>query len=165
MFAVELVLRWIHIFGAIMLVGGVILMRCAYLPAIVENKAPDFAAAFRRRWSKLVMLSSAMLLISGFVNFFLVIKQYQVPSQYHMVFGIKFLLAFLVFFLAASLSGRSGLAEKLRQKEQGWLTVNLILAVAVVCLGGLMKCTERTPKAAPTPPPAASSVSAPATSS
>lgn len=151
MFAVELVLRWIHIFGAITLVGGVILMRCAYVPAMAENGAAEFAGAFRRRWSRLVMLSSAMLLVSGFINFFLVIKQFEVPSQYHMVFGIKFLLAFLVLFLSAALSGRSGLAEKLRQNERGWLTVNLILAVAVVCLGGLLKSTERSPKTSQAP--------------
>lgn len=151
MFSAELVLRWIHIFGAITLVGGVIMMRCAYVPAMAENAAPEFASAFRRRWSKLVMLSSAMLLVGGFVNFFLVIKQYDVPGTYHMFFGIKFLLAFLVLFLSAALSGRSGLAEKLRQKERGWLTVNLILAVLVVCLGGLLKTTERTPKTSQLP--------------
>jgi putative copper export protein len=153
MLAMELVLRWIHIFGAIILVGGVILMRCAYLPAMAENAAPKFASAFRSRWSKLVMMSSGLLLISGLINFILVVKNYEVPGQYHMVFGIKFLLVFLVFFLSAALSGRSGLAEKLRQKEQMWLTVNLVLAVVVVCLAGFMKTTERTPKVSQGPVP------------
>jgi len=151
MFSAELVLRWIHILGAITLVGGAILMRCAYVPAMAENEAEEFASAFRRRWSKLVMISSGLLLISGIVNFVLLVKQYELPSQYHMIFGSKFLLVFLVFFLSAALSGRSGLAEKLRKKERTWLTVNLILAVVVVCLAGLMKTTERTPKTSQAP--------------
>ncbi len=146
MISAELVLRWIHIIGAITLVGGAIVMRCAYLPAMAESAAADFASAFRRRWSKLVMISSGLLLISGFVSFFLLVKQYELPSQYHMLFGIKFLLVFAVFFLSAALSGRSKLAEKLRKKEKTWLTINLILALTVVCLAGLMKTTERTPK-------------------
>ncbi len=146
MFSAELVLRWIHIIGAITLVGGAIVMRCAYLPAMAEKAAPEFASAFRRRWSKLVMISSGLLLISGLVNFVLLVKQYELPSQYHMIFLIKFLLVFVVFFLSAVLPGRSSLAEKLRKKERTWLTVNLILAVTVVCLAGLLKTTERTPK-------------------
>ena len=151
MFSAELVLRWIHIIGAITLVGGAIVMRCAYLPAMAEKAAPEFATAFRRRWSKLVMMSSGLLLISGLVNFFLLVDQYKLPGQYHMIFFIKFLLVFVVFFLSAALPGRSKLAEKLRQKESTWLTVNLILAVAVVCLAGLMKTTERTPKTSQAP--------------
>ena len=153
MLAMEVLLRWIHIFGAIMLVGGVILVRCAYLPAMAESAATEFAVAFRRRWSKLVMISSGLLLLSGLVNFVLVVKQYEVPSQYHMLFGIKFLLVFVVFFLSAALSGRSGLAEKLRQNERRWSTINLLLAVVVVCLAGLMKTTDRTPKTSQTPHP------------
>jgi len=146
MFALELVLRWTHIFGAIILVGGVILMRCAYVPAMAEQAAPEFAALFRRRWAKLVMISSGLLIISGLINLVLVLKHYNVPSQYHMVFGIKFLLVFVVFFLTAALSGKSGLAEKLRKNEARWLTINLVLAVIVVCLASFMKTTERTPK-------------------
>ena len=151
MFSADLVLRWIHILGAITLVGGVILMRCAYVPAMAENAALEFTSAFRRRWSKLVVISSGLLLISGFTNFILLVKQYELPRQYHMVFVIKFLLVFLVFFLSAALSGRSRLAEKLRQKERSWLTVNLFLAVAIVCLAGLLKTVERTAKTSQAP--------------
>ncbi len=151
----ELVLRWTHIFGAIILVGGVILMRCAYLPAIAAEAAPEFANLFRRRWSKLVMISSGLLLVSGLINFILVVKNFNVPSSYHAAFGIKFILVFLVFFLSAALSGRSGLAEKLRQKERFWLTVNLILAVLVVCLAGLMKNAKHASKSSNLIPPQA----------
>jgi len=151
MLSADLVLRWIHIIGAITLVGGAIVMRFAYLPAMAEQSSPEFASAFRRRMAKLVMMSSGLLLVSGLVNFVLLVKQYELPGPYHMMFGIKFLLVFAVFFLSAALTGRSKLAEKLRQKEGTWLTINLLLAVTVVCLAGLMKTTDRTPKTSQAP--------------
>jgi putative copper export protein len=151
MFAAELVLRWIHIIGAITLVGGAVVMRFAYVPAMAEKAAPEFATAFRRRLSKLVMMSSGLLLISGLINFVLLDQQQELAKPYHMIFGIKFLLVFVVFFLSAALSGRSGLAEKLRQKESTWLTVNLIVALTIVCLAGYMKTIDRTPKTSQVP--------------
>jgi uncharacterized membrane protein len=160
--AVELVIRWMHIFGAIMLVGSTIFMRVAYLPAKELSNfepKPEFAEWLRVAWSRMVMLSSAQLLISGLVSFVLLVKNYEISkeafpgSMYHMIFGIKFLLALVVFFLAAGLSGRSGLAQKLKQREKFWLTVNMVLAIAVVCIGGLMRSADRSEKSTSSLPP------------
>jgi len=155
MLALDLILRWMHILGAIMLVGGTIFMRTAYVPARqlsdFEPK-PEFAEWLRVAWSRMVLLSSAQLLISGLVGFGLLITRSDINkeafpgSAYHMLFGIKFLLAFVVFFLAAGLSGRSGLAKKLRQREKFWLTVNMVLAITVVCLAGVLRLADRTEK-------------------
>ena len=155
MLALDLILRWMHIFGAIMLVGSTIFMRTAYLPAKqladFEPK-PEFAEWLRVAWSRMVLLSSGQLLISGLVGFVLLMKRYDISkeafpgSAYHMIFGIKFLLAFVVFFLAAALSGRTGLAQKLRKREKFWLTVNMVLAITVVCLAGVMRLAARSEK-------------------
>ena len=40
------------------------------------------------------------------------------------------------------------MADKLREKLSFWLTVNVILSIGVVALGGYMKMAERTPKPA-----------------
>lgn len=148
---VDLVLRWLHIVGAVTLVGGAICWRMTLVPTVAE--LPDelrgtFAANLRRRWSKLVMISSGTLLVSGLVNFMFVVTRFKVPPTYHMVFGIKFLLALAVFVLASLLAGRTSLAERLRQQERFWLSANMMLAIIVVCLGGMLKVSDRQAKPA-----------------
>jgi len=155
MIFLDLLLRWIHIFGGTILVGGAIYQCCvARLDdgAASSGKSEERSAS-RSRWAKLVMWSSATLLISGLVNFFLIMQRYEIldvnfPGRagYQMVFGIKFLIAFAVFFLSAVLAGRSSLAVRLRQKEGFWLKVNLALAVVVVLLAGMLKVASREPK-------------------
>lgn len=153
---VELVIRWMHIFGAIMLVGSTIFMRTVYVPSkelLNFEPKPEFAEWHRKAWARMVMLSSGQLLISGLVSFVLIMKTYTIKDAfpgniYQMAFGIKFLLALVVFFLAAALSGRSGLAQKLRQREKFWLTVNMALAITVVLIAGLMRSAKREEKSA-----------------
>lgn len=147
----DLVLRWLHILSAVTLAGGVIFSRFALAPStetLPEAARNEIGAAIRSRWSKLVMISSGLLLVTGLVNFMFVIQRYQVEKPYHMVFGIKFLLSLGVFMLSALLAGRTSAADKLRQNERRWLNVNVLLVLAVVCLGGVLRSTPRQPKPA-----------------
>jgi len=149
----DLVLRWMHILSAIALVGGTIFQWFVLSPAIAGDKSNEIAAAMRSRWSKLVMAASGFLLLSGIVNLVLIVQRYEIlkegpGSLYHPILGIKFLLALSVFFLSSALSGRSALAVRLREREKMWLTINMSLAVIVVCLAGIMKLADRSPKAA-----------------
>jgi putative copper export protein len=148
MIALDLLLRWMHLLSAIVLVGGTIFMRCAYVPA---GPTEPLAAEVRRRWAKLVMATSGLLLLSGLVNFVIIMQRYTISEKfpgniYQMVFGIKFLLALAVFFLSSALAGRSAMAQSLRRREAMWLTLNAILAVSVVLLGGIMKLAARSEK-------------------
>ncbi len=155
MIAFDLILRWMHIFGAIMLVGSTIFMRCVYLPAreFSEDKPQaEFAEWIRKLWARMVMISSGQLLISGIFSVIMLVKQFEISKEafpgnvYHPILGIKFLIAFVIFFLAAAISGKSGLAQKLRQKEKFWLTVNMVLAITVVCMAGVMRLADRSEK-------------------
>lgn len=138
-----LAFRWLHILPAAILVGGTIFLRCAYQPSEQSSEENE---KVRRRWSKLVMLSAGLLLLSGLFNTLSIFKSFELPSYYHALWGTKFLLALGVFFISSVLSGRSELATKVRQKETLWLNVNVFLAVAVVMLGGAMKTTEHKEK-------------------
>jgi hypothetical protein len=84
--------------------------------------------------------------VSGLYNFLLTVSQYQVPSWYHMVFGVKFLLALAIFAIASLLIGKSPAAQAVRARAPLWLNVNIVLAVAVVCLSGVLRTAEKTPK-------------------
>jgi hypothetical protein len=66
--------------------------------------------------------------------------------SYHMLIGIKFLLSIPIFFIAAFLSGRTAVAQKVQAKATTWMTVNLVLALIMVLLGGMLRFVLRVPK-------------------
>ena len=149
MFFVQVLFRWLHVIGAVLLMGGTFYACCVLIPSLAKSgKAidPELRDAMRRRWSIVVMIAIALLLVSGLVNFVLIVGAYKVRGAYHALFGVKFLLAALVFALSSILAGRSGAAEKLRQKEGQWLSINVMLMIAIVCVAGLMKNLDRKPK-------------------
>lgn len=167
MLLLDLILRWMHIFGAIMLVGSTIFMRTVCVPAkIISGDEPSeaYSEVQRRAWARMVIIASSQLLISGIVNVILIVQRYEFDKSqfpgglYHPLLGVKFLLAMMVFFLAAAISGRSSLAQKLRQKECTWHTVNMVLAIIIVCMAGLMRLAPREEK------PAGSFLNAPGSS-
>lgn len=154
-FVVHLVARWLHILAAITAVGGTIFARSVVVPALdelPEAQRSSLHAAMRRRWSKVVAASIGFLLLSGFYNFAFTVVDYRVPKWYHMVFGIKFLLALVIFMVASLLAGKTSAADKLRKNLKFWLNLNIVLAVIVVCLSGVLRTAVRTPKAAPAAP-------------
>lgn len=150
----ELALRWLHIMSAATAIGGMVFIFVALLPSLAEVDEATrgkLHAELRSRWSKVVMAAIGMLLITGFVNFFLTNNKYDFKgTPYHMLFGIKFLVALAVFFLSSVLTGRSGLAEKLRKNARLWVAVNLVLVMIVVGLsGGLKWIREHAPAKTP----------------
>lgn len=152
MVVVGLVFRWLHILAAITAVGGTIFARTVVVPAVdelPEGQRSAVHAALRRRWSKIVAASIGFLLLSGLYNIAYTLMEYRVPRWYHMVFGIKFLLALVVFMVASLLSGKTAAAENLRKNLRFWLNLNIALAVIVVCLSGVLRTAEKTPKNAP----------------
>ena len=155
-------LRWLHIFAAMALVGGALFQRLALLgpsSQLPEAVREQMGAEIRRRWSKVVMLCALILLASGLVNYLLIIapyKEYQVPLQnkypelklgtmYHILFGVKFLIALVIFFVASALSGRGRATAGMRNKAAGWLSFNLFLAVVLVAISGVMRSRHTGP--------------------
>jgi uncharacterized membrane protein len=153
----NLVSRWLHILAAITAVGGTIFARFVVVPSLEPVQPEERAAlhaAMRARWSKIVAASIGFLLISGLYNIATISIEYQLPTWYHPVFGVKFLLAFVIFALASLLSGKTPAAENLRRHLRFWLNVNIVLAVLVVCLSGILRTADKIPKGAATEPAA-----------
>ncbi len=154
--AFEIIFRLMHMFAAITAVGGIFFMRLALLPAVSE--LPDEArqklhTALRKRWSKVVMACILFLLVSGITNFVLTVKnkEIELAPYYHALFGIKFLLAMAIFFISSLLSGRSAAADRFRQNVRFYLTANMLLAIALVTISGVLR-SSKTPKPAEDPP-------------
>jgi putative copper export protein len=107
---------------------------------------PWFAGR-RGAWAMWVGIASLLLIATGLWNYLQIIQlNEKMASSYHMLLGIKMLLALVVFFLAAVLAGKSGIAEQLRQKMKLWLGLCLITAVVVVALGSVLRTYPHNPK-------------------
>jgi uncharacterized membrane protein len=149
-----LALRWLHIISAITAAGGTIFVRFVLLPAI--SQLPDDArktlhANVRARWSKIVMGAIAVLLVTGLINFFRVREMFiadgeKLPTLYNALFGIKFLLAMVIFFIASALTGRSAAFDKIRANAKLWLSINVTLILIVVALSNVLRSTHQHPE-------------------
>ena len=135
-----LLFRWLHIIPMAVLVGGTIFMRLALVPASNETDgAAEFREAIRRRWAKWVGISVLFLLVSGLYNAVTNIMAFDLPSTYHMLVMVKLALGFVVFFIAALLSGRSEKAQKLREQEMKWLNILCAIMLILILIAGYMK--------------------------
>ena len=135
--------RWIHILSAITAVGGLFFLRFVLWPAARDTLDDETHAKLREavigRWKKVVMVVITLLILTGLYNLMVVgmPKAKEHPS-YHMIFGIKFLAALGVFFLASVLTGRAKVFEGLRAKAPLWMGISALLAVVVVVLSGVL---------------------------
>lgn len=137
---VSLVSRWLHVIPAIALVGGTLFMRLSYVPATQECEASaELREAVRKKWAKIVMISIALLLISGLYNSAVKSMGYELSPLYNGLLGIKILLGFAIFYLTSVLSGRSDKAKAFREREIHWLNILCILMIVTVLIAGYMK--------------------------
>jgi uncharacterized membrane protein len=150
----NLVMRWTHILAAMTAAGGTFFVRFALLPAqevLSAEQRQALHAALRARWSKVVMISITALLVSGLYNIGMIEAKTTAPQVYrwyHAVFGVKFLLAMVLFMIASLLVGKTAAAEKIRKNSALWLNVNLALIVAIVLLSGVLRTAVKDPKPA-----------------
>ena len=144
-----IVFRWMHILAAIAAVGGTIFIRLALLPAVSvlpDESRKTLHEAVRSRWSKVVMATITFLIASGLYNLVVTIQRYELPSYYVPLFAVKLVLAFVIFFVASALVGRSPALEKIRRNARFWLTLNLTLAILLVCISGVLRMANKVEK-------------------
>jgi uncharacterized membrane protein len=148
---VTLVLRWAHVIAAIIAMGGLVFARFALVPALAEvdeETRNGIHERIRRRWLPWTIGAITVLLASGLANFLIFnarVKAEQWPgdwmraTNYHALFGAKFLLAMVAFYLASALVGRGAGTQWVRNERAKWLSVTLGLTLAVVLLSGWMR--------------------------
>jgi hypothetical protein len=139
-FVVRVISRIIHILCAIILGGGLFYMRSILAPS-------GAAACFADRrgvWARWAGVATFLLLASGLYNYVTIVRAakdagHALPSSYHMLFGIKFLLALSVFFIAAILAGRTSAADRFRANMGRWLKIAWTAIMAIVVIGALLR--------------------------
>jgi putative copper export protein len=149
-FVIRVVSRIVHILCAIILGGGLFYLRSILAPAGVE-------ACFAERrsvWARWVGVATALLLVSGMFNYIVNIRDArsagtELPTTYHALFGIKFILSLGVMFIAAILAGKTAAAERFRADMRKWLNIAWTAVMAIVVLAALMRTYHlRTPERA-----------------
>jgi len=139
-YVLQIASRVLHIVSAMILVGGLFFMRTILSPA-----GADACYAGRRAvWAKWAGIATALLLATGFYNFFLINGQAKVdggklPAAYHMLFGAKFLLALLVMFLVAILAGKTSAADRFRGQMRKWLNIAWLAAIMIVVIAAVLR--------------------------
>lgn len=143
--------RVLHTTCAGTLLGGLIYLRFVLAPAATGPEGEGVLFAGRgRAWAMCVGVCTGLLLVSGTYNFYLAITQNEkLPPLYHMVFGVKFLLAFVVFAIAALTAGKTGAARKVRRKLPFWLNVAVACALAIFLCGAVLRNIPKTPRDVP----------------
>jgi hypothetical protein len=136
----DLVARWLHLGSVIVMVGGSVFMRFLLMPA--ANALPDSEHQALReriigRWRKVVHTSIGLLLLTGIYT--LVSRIKLVGPAWHALFGIKFLLALVVFFIASALVGRSPALAPMRENRAKWLSIAITLATLIVLISGVLR--------------------------
>ncbi|MEM9656997.1 MAG: hypothetical protein AAF961_01430 [Planctomycetota bacterium] len=131
--------RALHILPAVIVGGGLFYVRTMLAPA-----GGDPYAGRRELWAKWVGVCTFLLLISGIYNLIAILRQakslgVEIPPTYHMLFGVKFLLALFVMFVAAVLAGESRTAENFRNKMSRWLNLAWFAILAIIVLGAVLR--------------------------
>ena len=130
--------RWIHVGTAIVLVGGTSFMKFVAGP-VLQGQSPELVQAIRGRWKKFVHGGIALLLLSGFFNYFRSMPMHKGDGLYHALIGTKIILAFVVFFFASALVGRSAGTQKFRDASGKWTAVVLLLSSLIIAMSGVVK--------------------------
>lgn len=116
--------RWAHVTSAVFLLGGFLFSR-----VVLRGRWTGETASAFQPWAWRL---SALLVISGIYN--LLLKAHT-PKPYHMVFGIKVLLALHVMAIALLL-GRQGTPEA---KSKRWLTGAVISGLGITLLSAYLR--------------------------
>lgn len=142
MFWIDVISRITHVSTAIALVGGSVFTLLVLMPSaklLTDEQHAVLAEAVTGRWKKFVHLGIALFLISGLYNYSQAIPLHKGDGPYHMMLGIKMLLALVVFFFASALVGRSQKLAGIRANRKRWLTVVVAIAAVIVAISGYAK--------------------------
>ncbi len=132
------IFRWFHLVSIIALVGAMIGLRYVAWPTIAdqpEEVQRRLLSRMRRPLAGLAWSATLAAIISGTVN---LVRALTVPpapiSTWHMIFGIKVLLAFGLFAIALGLSWPSREANMFQRRRRVWLSMGGHLGLLLVAL-------------------------------
>jgi uncharacterized membrane protein len=131
--SLNIFMRFLHIFSAVVLAGGALTWRFAAIPAtepLADETRRKVGNAMAQAWRPYVLFAIAGILISGTYNF---LHKKNLTPAYHAVFGIKILLALHVLAVMY-IATRPNNDRRARQ-----LTGVVFSAVVIVALSAVLR--------------------------
>jgi len=148
LFWVNVISRWIHIASAVVGVGALAFLGLVLVPA-VRRGGPEAAKAVWEAvlpgFGQILHTVILLLLLTGFYNLSIAMPKAKalgdLKSTYHMVIGMKMLLAFILFATASMVAAGGRLAGGFQPKQQRLLSLSLGLAAVILFLSATLRRT------------------------
>ena len=137
----------VHVIFAFFIAGTVFFQWRAVHPAVTsEAGSAELKESIRKRWAPFVHIGILVLIITGLYQFMAVGMEKAAAQKeagaagasYHMLFGIKFLLAMGVFFVASAMAGRSEALAKIRMGASTWLGLSTLLVIGIIVISRML---------------------------
>lgn len=135
--------RWIHIVAVVMGIGGMFAMRYVFLPALAEEEKGRRGAILmraRRKLAVIVPTAIGLLIVTGAIN---LVRSFKTPPTppvgYHIVFGVKLILALILFAIALMLALPSDPPNAVQRRAKFWLSMNVHLGFLIIALSVALK--------------------------
>jgi len=144
-FWVNVLSRWLHVLSAVTLVGGILFLGLAFIPAVAGQDASVREAVMGpvvRRFKILVHSAIGLLLLTGFYNFMVVLPKARTlvyHSLYQSVIGTKILLAFVLFGIAFPLLSAPATWGNMEQGRRRWVTVLMALGLVLLLFSSVLR--------------------------
>jgi uncharacterized membrane protein len=139
----EIASRSLHLFAAIMAVGGAIFIRRVVSPAIKESLTTDgddsFVNTLLRRCSILVYISVFLVIVTGFWNMTITLAEHRDQANYLILFAVKLILAVVLLLITVVLAGSRPLAARVRKGGSWWIAISILIAIAIVIVSSILK--------------------------
>jgi uncharacterized membrane protein len=144
MTALNLLMRWLHIFSVIAAVGATLFLRLVLIPSLAGLQDDARAQLMKNLASRLrILVHSAIggILLSGLYNTHLLWSSSIRP--YGAIYTFKVVLAVVVFLIAILLTSSRPRWASLQANRKKWLAVNLGLAALIVGLSAYLRILHR----------------------
>jgi uncharacterized membrane protein len=134
-------LQWIHVTAAVMGVGGMAFLLFILMPsleALPPEQREPFAKKVMGRFRWILWSSVLALLVSGLYTVRLTYWEVAWGKSWTLL-TVKIILAFVVFIIALGLTLPFKLFERVRARQQFWLSIALGAAIAVIFISAYLR--------------------------
>jgi putative copper export protein len=154
---VNFVNKWLHLLSISGMLGGILFMRFVAIPAFANGgiDSSEVGQVIRRRYAVLIAILWGVVLVTGFLNFVLVSPN--AGKSYHMIVGMKIVLALIMFAITGLLGHPIPSLAKIQEHRDVLLTTLIVIGILVVGISAHLNISRLTgrgldPKAAPQAP-------------
>jgi hypothetical protein len=127
---VPFLVKWLHLLSMIGMLGGTAVAWFVLHPALKDRAEDPDARGIWRKYGILQGILWLIVLITGFLNYYFLMPT--VVGTYHMLLGMKIMLALLMFVLAMLAAHPAPGLEKWTRNKGPFLAVILLMGVVAV---------------------------------